>query len=344
MGTCFLIKQNDGVQLGDTIAKTDIFSTLFFVVCYTIILSCIGSFWRVILTNADSGIDRLLTGILCLSLWGAGAIVVHVFVYSNQSPSGMTVVISAVLGLLLTLVLLVPFLVVLGGTIVSFWSMLVINPYFVVIPSVMIMLALISIINNGKKGMYTQKEQQLLAEKKALDAKNDQENAKKEAITLFEVGTSKGKAYQAIENRRKNCEKQIAELQKKVANNGWLYGDDIQRVDRVIYHMQSRRADSIKEALHLIDMELAQEAQRKLAEQRHKEMMEEIEYQSLEMTRMREEQREAAERAEQALRDSEAAAERARYDAEMRAYEEAWKRDQHRQNVEWELRKARDDG
>jgi hypothetical protein len=175
-----------------------------------------------------------------------------------------------------------------------------------------------------------------------MDKKNDQENAKKESILMREAGVSQSAAYQEIEKCRKQCQGKIDELQKRLADNGWLYGDDLQWLDKVIGYMQSRRADTIKEALHLVDMEQERERRRKLDEQRHKEIMEELEYQSWEAANARAEQREAAERAEKALRESEAAAERARYDAEMRAYEEAWKEEQHRQNVKWELRKRRD--
>ena len=191
---------------------------------------------------------------------------------------------------------------------------------------------------------YNAKEKRLLATKQADDREKKQINRQKVMEAENKVRAKYAAAADSLKKELERCNSEIAALKSKVQNNGWLYGDDIQWADKVADYIQSRRADSIKEALHLVDMELERERQRKLEEQRHKEIMEELEYQSWEAARMREEQREAAERAEKAMRDSEAAAERARYDAEMRAYEENWKADQHRQNVEWELRKMRDDG
>ena len=188
---------------------------------------------------------------------------------------------------------------------------------------------------------YTTEEKKILKEKEDLDAKNKKENADRYApIFLQETAKASGR-IQELENRCAQCETEIKVLEGRIKNNGYLTGDDIQWTGKVIDYIQSRRADSIKEALHLVDMELDRERRDRLSEQRHKEMMEELEYQSYEAARMREEQRESAERAEKAQRDSEAATERARYEAEQRAYEEAYKAERHRQNVEWELRNKR---
>lgn len=221
------------------------------------------------------------------------------------------------------------------GPILSCWAMIVINPVYVMLPILMIVLVFISLCS-GSKRAYTEREKQLLKEKKALDDRNRQINKQNVEEKIPIVTQQKRERIKQLESCHKQCEDEIKILRTKIQNNGWLSGGDIQWTDQVIHYIQSRRADSIKEALRLVDMEQERERQRKLDEQRHKEMMEEIEYQSWEMARMREEQREAAERAEKALRDSEAAAERARYEDEMRRYESEQRIKQELLNLEIE--------
>ena len=136
----------------------------------------------------------------------------------------------------------------------------------------------------------TPQEQEELKKMQALDAQNKQENADRYAVIFLQETNKAAAKLQNIEKRRAQSEADMKALEKKINNNGWLYGDDIQWADKVADYIQSRRADSIKEALRLVDMELERERQRKLDEQRHKEIMEELEYQSWEAANARAEQ------------------------------------------------------
>lgn len=221
------------------------------------------------------------------------------------------------------------------------------NTFVLLVLVAMVMLMIVSriliVASENQKQKLTKEEERLLSEKRAQDARNEKVNKDNYESSYRKVCTN-SEDMRNLERKLKRCESEIRTQEEKIKKNTFLSGDDIQWMDKVIYYIQSRRADSIKEALRLVDMEQERERQRKVAEDRHREIMEELEYQSWEAANARAEQREAAERAEKALRDSEAAAERARYEDEMRRYEEAQKAEQHRQNVEWELRKMRDDG
>ena len=287
--------------------------------------------WLSILLRNNEAAAAEMNGLLWVCFY-TGILVLSIISCSDEIPS-IVITIS-----IFTAAPLIPF-------IASVYIMIASRSFIPAIPlAMMIGFFLIGRRTQKYQYRYNANEKRLLAAKQADDSEKRQMNRQKASEAENKVRAKYAAAADSLKKDLERCNSEIAVLKSKVQNNGWLYGDDIQWADKVADYIQSRRADSIKEALHLVDVELERERQRKLEEQRHKEIMEELEFQSWEAARMREEQREAAERAEKAMRDSEAAAERARYDAEMRAYEENWKADQHRQNVEWELRKMRDDG
>lgn len=205
--------------------------------------------------------------------------------------------------------------------------MLAIHPILTAIPIAMIVLLIITrIVLNREFAFrgYTEEEKQILKNKTWLDSSNECKNQENIDAARRQARKSMEGKLTEVNQEIQACEANIGMLQQKINHNGYLSEKDINFVDDILEYMETGRADSVKEALRILDDKLdKQEREKREISRRNAERF------LAEQRWLREQEKQ--ERDRQNWENEE----------RWRQNREYERREEHRKNVEDELREIR---
>lgn len=131
-------------------------------------------------------------------------------------------------------------------------------PVFAVIPVAMVVLMIIGRVvrkHNFKEREYSARERKALEEAKRTDQANRAANYIAQA-QIYDRNMEQNRAQlNKLDQSRSQAEAEIRTLQREIKQNGLLSEEDLPYVDRLVWFLESGRADSLKEALQLLDVE-----------------------------------------------------------------------------------------
>lgn len=155
------------------------------------------------------------------------------------------------------------------GVILSIMHLIQINVLFAVFPIAAVILLFVGRRvrkHKYEKRGYSETDNKQLSDAAALDSKNASINAQRQTAAVENAKEKNQPRVQKLNKQIYENMTQMDQLKRKIEANPFLSPGDIGRVDRIIHYMSTGRADSIKEALHLVDRDSKAEIDRIWAE------------------------------------------------------------------------------